>query len=314
MLGRSANGMHWMFRYLERAENTARLVDAGFHLALTRDTSAASDEWRSVLITLGQDRAYQAVHDDYSADHVFNFILRSRDNPASVINMLSQARFNARSVRTELTRGLWEAVNESWMILRDMTARPLREGNLVEVLSAIRNQASLVRGELEGAMLRRESYHFARMGTYIERADNAARILDVKYYLLLPSVSWVGSSLDNVQWETILRSFAGDRAYRWLNAGGMDQRSIVEFLILDRRFPRSLAFSYDKLAQAMEDLAEEYGEETPSHIVLRTATDAIRGMDVEAIFEEGLHEFLVRSLATTSEIGNAIATDYRFVE
>lgn len=314
MLGRSANGMHWMFRYLERAENTARLVDAGFHLALTRDSSTASDEWRSVLITLGQDKAYQAVHDDFAAEQVFNFILRDRDNPASVINMLSQARYNARAVRTELTRGVWESVNETWMMLREMMARPLREGNLVEILSAIRHQASLVRGELEGAMLRRESYHFARMGTYIERADNAARILDVKYYLLLPSISWVGSSLDNVQWETILRSFAGDRAYRWLNAGGMDQRSIVEFLILDRRFPRSLAFSYDKLDQAMGDLAEEYGEEAPSHAVLRKATLAIRNMDVDAIFEEGLHDFLTRSLATTSKIGAAIATDYRFVE
>jgi len=314
MLGRSANGMHWMFRYLERAENTARLVDAGFHLALTHDSTSASDEWRSVLVALGQDGDYSARHDDYSDAHVVNFILRDRDNPGSIINMIAQARTNARAVRTELTRGLWEATNETWMILKDMTMRHVTEGKLGEVLSTIRARASLVRGELEGSMLRRESYRFARTGTFIERADNAARILDVKYYVLLPSLSWVGSSLDNVQWETILRSFAGDRAYRWLNAGGMDQRSIAEFLILDRRFPRSLAFCYNSLDDAMTGLAEEYGATTSSHEILRDAVADLRRTTIEAIFDEGLHEFLSRSLAKTGEIGNAIASDYRFVE
>jgi len=313
MLGRSANGMHWMFRYLERAENTARLVDAGFRLAMTRDSHAASDEWRSVLITLGLDHDYRAKYEDYEGEQVFNFILREKGNPGSVLSMVELARINARAVRTELTRGVWEAVNETWLTLKDMLSRPVRDGNLREVLATIRRQAALVRGEMEGGLLRRESYRFAQMGTFIERADNAARILDVKYYVLLPSASWVGSSLDNAQWEAILRSFAGERAYRWLNAGGMDQRGIAEFLILDRRFPRSLAFCYDSLNYEMGRLAEEYGENSPSREILQEAAARLRATTIEQIFDEGLHEFLTRFLAKTHEIGDAIAADYRFV-
>ncbi len=316
MLGRSANGMHWMFRYMERAENTARLVDAGFHLAKTRDSRTASDEWRSVLITLGQGADFQAKFgsEDVSGEQVFNFILRDRDNPGSIINMLELARTNARGVRTQLTRGLWEATNETWLILKDMLARPVTDGKLGEVLATIRRQAAIVRGEFEGGMLRRESYRFAHIGTFIERADNAARILDVKYYVLLPSASWVGSSLDNVQWETILRSFAGERAYRWLNAGGMDQRGIAEFLILDRRFPRSLSFCYDSLVFALGRLSEEYGEESSALKILREAADDLKSAKIDDIFDEGLHEFLSRFIAKTGEIGNAIAADYRFTE
>jgi uncharacterized alpha-E superfamily protein len=316
MLGRSANGMHWMFRYLERAENTARLVDAGFHLAKTRDSRAASDEWRSVLITLGQAGVFTALHanEEFSGELVYNFILRERNNPGSIINTMELARTNARAVRTELTKGVWEATNEAWLILKDMLARPVGDRKLGEALATIRRQMAIVRGEFEGGMLRRESYRFARMGTFIERADNAARILDVKYYVLLPNISWVGSSLDNAQWETILRSFAGERAYRWLNAGGLDQRGIAQFLILDRRFPRSLSFCYDSLNTALAMLAEEYGEEASAHSILRDAASDPRRMTVDEIFEEGLHEFLTRFIAKTGEIGAAIAADYRFVE
>lgn len=314
MLGRSANGMHWLFRYLERAENTARLVDAGFRLAMTRDTRAASDEWRSVLVTLGLDTDFRAGHEDYAAGQVINFIMREPGNPGSILSMIELARTNARAVRTELTRGVWEAINESWLTLKDLLTRPVRDGNLADVLSSIRRHAALVRGEMEGGMLRHESFRFAQTGTFIERADNAARILDVKYYVLLPSVSWVGSSLDNAQWEAILRSFAGERAYRWLNAGGMDQRSIAEFLILDRRFPRSIAFCYDTLDYAMGQLTEEYGEDSASREILQAAAAHLRMTTIEQIFDEGLHEFLTRCIVKTRQIGNAIATDYRFVE
>ncbi len=261
MLGRSANGIFWMFRYLERAENTARLLDAGFRLALTRGQSAARDEWRSVLITTGLDEEFAARHDDYSGPAVINFILRSPDNPGSVLAMVEGARTNARAVRTGITREVWEATNESWMVLHDMLSRPVRASNLGEVLAAIRRQSTLVRGSMDGTMLRNEIFNFARIGTFIERADNTARILDVKYHVLLPSVGWVGSTLDNTQWETVLRSVAGERAYRWLNAGTMDAKGIAQFLILDGRFPRSIAFCYEKLRSNMASLAREYGHE-----------------------------------------------------
>ena len=210
MLGRSANGIFWLFRYLERAENIARLVEAGFRMALTRDAADASDEWRSVIVTLGLQAPYQAKFGrEYHGAQVFNFVLRDKDNPGNVLAMSENARTNARMVRAGITREVWEAVNESWMTLRDMLARPVTEARLGLVLDTVRRQSTLVRGAMEGTMLRNEIYNFARMGSFLERADNTARILDVKYYVLLPSISYVGSSLDNVQWENVLRAVAG---------------------------------------------------------------------------------------------------------
>lgn len=313
MLGRSANGIFWMFRYLERAENTARLLDAGFRMALTRGAGAADDEWRSVLVTIGQAEDFAARGADFSSTAVTNFILRDRHNPGSVLNMIEHARTNARAVRTAITREVWEATNESWMVLKELLARPVRETNLGEVLAAIRRQTMLVRGAMDGTMLRNEIFNFARIGTFLERADNTARILDVKYYVLLPSVAWVGSSLDNSQWETLLRSVSGERSYRWLNAGTMDPRGIAEFLILDGRFPRSLAFCYEKLRSNMGSLAREHGRTMPSHELLQDVGDQLCDQDIEHIFEQGLHEFIVEFIASNQQIANAIAADYRFI-
>jgi Uncharacterized protein conserved in bacteria len=315
MLGRAANGVYWMNRYLERAENTARLIDVGFYLALTRgNKESADEEWRSVLTTTGQIEAYCKSHSDFSGPAVFNYLLRDKDNPGSVLQVMENARTNARVVRTSITNSVWEATNEGWMTLRDLLARPVRETNLGEVLSTIRRQAMLVRGALEGTMLRNEVFNFARIGTFIERADNTARILDVKYYVLLPSVAWVGSSLDNVQWETLLRSVAGNRAYTWLNAGSMDPKGIARFLILDGQFPRSLVFCYDKIRSNMAGLAKEYGHEVSAHELLRDAGAKLHQITIDEIFEGGLHEFLQQFIGKTIEIGSAIAADYRFIE
>ncbi len=313
MLGRSANGIFWMFRYLERAENTARLLDVGFRMALTRGATAASDEWRSVLVTIGQDAAFAARGLDYSGPNVTNFILRDRDNPGSVLCMIENARTNARAVRTAITREVWEATNEGWMTLQARLARPVKPADLGEVLGMVRRQATLVRGAMEGTMLRNDIFNFARLATNLERADNTARILDVKYYVLLPSVAWVGSSLDNAQWDTVLRSVAGERAYRWLNAGRMDPRGIAEFLILDGRFPRSLAFCYEHMRGNMANLAREYGHETPSHDLLRAAGEQLHQTTIEQIFDKGLHQFIVEFLACNQRIANAISADYRFI-
>jgi uncharacterized alpha-E superfamily protein len=226
--------------------------------------------------------------------------------------MFEGARSNARSVRTVLTREVWEATNESWMVLHEQLARPVKSDNLGEVLATIRRQATLVRGAMEGTMLRNEIFNFARIGTFIERADNTARILDVKYHVLLPSVSWVGSPLDNTQWETVLRSVSGERAYRWLNSGNMDARGIAEFLILDGRFPRSLAFCFEKLRSNMASLAREYGHETPAHELLRDAGSRLHQTTTAQIFESGLHETIVAMIAGIKAIADAIASDYRF--
>jgi uncharacterized alpha-E superfamily protein len=315
MLGRSANGIFWLFRNLERAENTARLIEAGFRMALTRDARDASDEWRSVIVTLGLRPLYEAKFaTDYAGQNVINFILRDRDNPGNVLTMCELARTNARMVRAGITREVWESVNDSWLRMRELLARPVTETRLGDVLDTLRRQSTQVRGAMEGTMLRNEIYNFARIGSFIERADNTARILDVKYYVLLPSISYVGSSLDNVQWENVLRSLAGERAYRWLNAGRMEARGIAEFLILDSRFPRSLAFCYGKLRSNLEHLAREYGSETDAHAILREVDCDLHSTTIDAIFEQGLHEYIAQFINRNTRLANQIQYDYRFID
>ncbi len=161
-------------------------------------------------------------------------------------------------------------------------------------------------------MLRNEIFNFARLGTFLERADNTARILDVKYYVLLPSLAHVGTPLDTGQWDNVLRSLSGERAYRWLNAGRMDARSIADFLILDARFPRSLAFCYAAMRQNLLELARYHGCEVSAHDRMREADARLTGRNVEDVFEQGLHEFLIEFTGRNNALANAIAQDYRF--
>jgi uncharacterized alpha-E superfamily protein len=162
-------------------------------------------------------------------------------------------------------------------------------------------------------MMRNETYSFARAGTFIERADNTARILDVKYYLLLPSLAYVGTPLDTGQWDNVLRSLSGERAYRWLNAGRMDPRSIAEFVILDDRFPRSLAFCYAAMRENLGALARLHGEEGPAQGLMREADKQIVGKTVDDIFDQGLHQFLLSFIGSNQALANTIAEHYRFV-
>lgn len=313
MLGRTANGLFWMFRYLERAENTARLLDAGLRMSLTRDLVTAEEEWRSVIATAGQAAGYEASNATYNGVQAWNYILRDRDNPSSVLSMFGQVRQNARLVRNAITGELWEAINENWLKIKEQLARPVGENRVMETVATIRRAGTLAHGAMVGSMLRNEGYHFARAGTYMERADNTARILDMKYYLLLPSMSYIGSSLDTGQWDAVLRSVSGDRAYRWLNAGQADARGISEFLILDQRFPRSLAFCHAALREDMAALARMHGVEGQSNVLMRAADARLSSLTIDEVFDQGLHEFLLDFQASNAAIGNAIAQDYRFL-
>jgi uncharacterized alpha-E superfamily protein len=313
MLGRVANGIFWMYRYLERAENTARLLAAGHRMALTRGPDSAREEWRSVLTTLGLRKAYEAAYNDYAGAHVSDFVLRGRSNAESVMAMFESARLNARTCRSAITLEVWEAVNEGWMNLRELLAKPVRETTLNAALAAIRRESTLARGATHGSMMRNETYAFARAGTFIERADNTARILDVKYYLLLPSLAYVGTALDTGQWDNVLRSLSGERAYRWLNAGRMDARSIAEFVILNDRFPRSLAFCYNAMRNNLASLAQIHGHEGPAHGLLHEAERLVRGKTVEDVLEQGLHQFLLAFTQSNRGLAEAIAEQFRFV-
>lgn len=311
LLGRTANGLYWMNRYIERAENMARLVDVGLRMALTRSQSAA-DEWASVIVSAAANAAFTRKHAEYTAATVSDFLLRDLSNPSSVLSSMETARMNARMVRTALTLETWESINEAWMAMKRMLSEPVDERDLPTILDSIKRETALIRGAFYGTMLRNEIFDFAQIGTYVERADNTARIIDVKYYVLLPSLSWVGSSLDNYQWESILRSVAAHRSYRWVYDAVYKPSNIAEYLILNSRMPRSLTFCYRFIVEHLRFRAEEYGQ---SHPCIETAEQTLARLKAGAIgeiFDTGLHEFLDGFIADNNRFGEQIAKDYNF--
>lgn len=313
MLGRTANAVFWMFRYLERVDNTARMIDAGLRMALTRDLVSSQEEWRSVIAAARQRHDYERSHSSYTGVQAWNFMLREKDNSGSVLAMFGNVRDNARQARNVVTSEIWQAVNDSWMQIREMLAKPVGEQRVGDILDAIRQAGMLVHGAIIGTMPRDEAFHFARAGTFIERADNVARLLDIKYYLLLPSLSYVGSSLDTGQWDSILRAVSGDRAYRWLNTAQIDARGIVQFLVFDPRFPRSLTYCHTALREHLDAIARIHGHEGDSHALMREEAQSLEEIGLDGVFERGLHRFLLDFLANNTRAGLAIANDYRFL-
>lgn len=310
-LGKTAGGLFWMFRYLERAENISRLLEAGWRIALTR-TSEGSNEWQSIVETAGMGPVYQARYDEFDSGKVINFLLRDKANPSSVFSAIDAARSNARMVRTALSSEVWEATNECWMVLKALLEKPVTERSLHETLSVIRSRTSVVRGALHGTMLRNDIYAFSRLGTFIERSDNTSRILDVKYYVLLPSASFVGSTIDNAQWEVILRSVSAERSYQWLYTGEVSPLSIADFLILDPRMPRSLAFCYRQIGQHLSLLETAYGVRQDSQKLADQICTRLNDATTPDIIENGLHEFLTEFIGDTAKLANHIETDFRF--
>ena len=311
LLGRTAGGLFWMQRYIERAENMARIVDTGLRMALTK-TSTAPEEWASVVVSSGTDDGFRDKHERYAADTVADYLLRDRDNPSSALSSIEMARSNARMVRTALTREAWEAVNGAWMAMCRMLAAPVPESDLPVVLDQIKREAALIRGAFHGTMLRNEIYDFARMGTFIERADNTARILDVKYHVLLPDLSYVGTPLDNYQWESILRAVSAHRSYRWVYDVEYKPRNIADYLILHRQIPRSLQFCYRKIVDNLGYLAEDYGETHPCHRTAGETLATLQQHSIDSIIHGGLHEFLTEFLTKNNQLGHDIAEAYKF--
>ncbi|WEZ82856.1 alpha-E domain-containing protein [Rhizobium sp. 32-5/1] len=311
MLGRTANGLYWMFRYIERAENSARLIDAGLRMSLTR-SEATEDDWDGVLQSSGVRDIYDDTHDKLTSADAIDFLLRERSNPSSVMSCIDAGRSNARMVRTALTRETWEATNECYLDLKALLARRVKPADLPEVIDAIKRKTGLIRGAFHGTMLRNEIFNFSRIGTFIERADNTARILDVKYYVLLPAVSQVGSSIDNVQWESILRSVSAHRSYGWVYEAEYKASNIADFLILNGRMPRSLAYCYEKIASNLGYLAREYGESHGAHATAEATLASLRSHSIKDVMDQGLHEYIENFISHNNRLGQEISDGYRF--
>ncbi len=311
MLGRTANGLYWMFRYIERAENIARLVDAGLRVSLTRSGSTDED-WDGVLQSAGVRDAFGEVHDTVTAANAIDYLLRDLANPSSVMSCIEYGRNNARMVRTALTRETWEATNECWIELKQLLGRKVKAADLPQVIDTIKRRAGLIRGAFHGSMLRNDQYNFSRIGTFIERADNTSRILDVKYYVLLPAVSQVGSSLDNFQWESILRSVSAHRSYGWVYDAELRPANIADFLILNVRMPRSLAYCYEKIVSNLGYLEKEYGQHHTAHETAAAIKTMLTRGSITDVMDQGLHEFLEDFISRNNQLSAEISEGYRF--
>jgi uncharacterized alpha-E superfamily protein len=300
-----------MFRYIERAENIARLIDAGLRMSLTR-SGATDGDWDGVLQSAGMQQAFLEEYEAVTDSDAIDFMLRSRNNPSSVMSCIEAARNNARMVRTALTRETWEATNEFWIELKQLLARKVRPQDMPSVIETIKRRAGLVRGAFHGTMLRNEIYNFSRIGTFIERADNTSRILDVKYYVLLPSVSHVGSSLDNIQWESILRSVSAHRAYGWVYDAVYNPANIADFLILNGQMPRSLHYCYDKIVSNLAYLEREYKQRLDAHDTAEATLKLLEKGSIKDVMDQGLHEFLEDFIGHNNRLGMQISEGYRF--
>ncbi len=313
MLGRTANGLYWMFRYIERAENIARLIDAGQRVSLTRSGSTDED-WDGVLQSAGVREAFLQGNERVTTADAIDYLLRDKANPSSVMSCIESGRNNARMVRTALTRETWEATNEFWIELKGLVGRRVKAADMPHVIDVIKHRAGLVRGAFHGSMLRNDLYNFSRIGTFIERADNTARILDVKYYVLLPAAAQVGSSLDNAQWESILRSVSAHRSYGWVYDAEYKPSNIADFLILNGRMPRSLAYCYEKIVSNLGYLEKDYGERHQAHETAEAILGKLKETTINRVMDQGLHEFLEFFINRNGQLGQEITEGYRFYQ
>lgn len=313
MLSRTASALYWTGRYLERADFTARLIEATTRLAaLPSSYGGAGNAWESALATAWMTDAHAARGLPIDEHNVCEFLTLAADNPSSIRSCLEAARNNARSVRTALTEDAWEAINTAWLEIQKLGTHLDSRDTLGPLLDQVRGWVSAYDGAANRTMLRGDAFWFVNLGAAVERADNTARLLDVKYHLLLPRGESVGGSLDYFQWTTILRTVSALTAYRWVYRDSVKPWLVADLLILNRQMPRSLAACYDDILRQLDMLATASGKRGPAHRHAAACHARLGSLDIDAIFANGLHEFLTRFILDNQRLGDAIAEQYLF--
>ena len=316
MLARTADSLYWLARYIERADYTARILDATARLvALPRAYGDTESEWESALRSTDVMEAFKAAHDTVDEASVVRFLVFSPENPSSIYNCIEYARTNARAVRTALTIEAWESINGAWLELKKFeTERAVKSrvdsGELRRFLDFVKKAALDFDGSTLRTMLRTDGFWFMRLGHFIEKADNTARILDVKYHVLLPDTEQVGGPLDYFQWTSILRSVSALTAYHWVYRQSVKPWHVADLLILEAAMPRSLLACYENIAQLLDAISRLYGLQGQSQRHARGTMSQLQSASIREIFQSGLHEFLEEFLAGNSALGDHIAKQY----
>lgn len=311
MLSRTAEGLFWMSRYIERAENVARLIDAGRRMdTLPRTDGESAQEWASVIIAAGCSETYPRPLAQADEASVAHHLIFDRDNPSSIRSCFEYARSNARAMRTAVTADVWDSVNEAWSSMRARSPAAVTGGGLSPFLDWTRAQGQRFRGAVDDTLLRDAGYGFVRLGQFVERADATARLLDVKYHVLLPDGAEIGGALDHVQWVQILRAANAQRAFRHVYRQGVRPDLVADFLILNPMAPRSLKHCYSMLVRHL-DMMGVAGSH-PCRAQGRATLAQLMELKIEDVFEAGLHEFLTEFIEANNTLAVQIATDHGF--
>ena len=310
MLSRTADNLYWIARYMERAETAARLLEVGARIALLPSAEGYRNDWDSLLRASGNADGYAAKYGAAAQDSIENFLFFDRDNPNSVASSLISARENGRIVRTALTTQVWDALNTAFQELRHIEARPKAERELSQMTDWTMRHAAMVRGAIDATLLRNDGYNLLNIGYYLERGDSTARLMDVKYYVLLPRSDFIGSGLDNDQWSMLLRAMSAHRAFHWAYGGEVTSAKIAHFLILNPQCPRSLITCVAGMNNHIGRLAKLYGRTSPAQTAAAKLLAELEGQTPERIFDEGLHEFLSRFIRETAQLALVIHDSY----
>jgi len=311
MLSRTADNLYWLARYVERAEYLSRTLEATLRLStLPLDYVGSSNEWASTVATAGCAGAFYSTYEEANEENVVEFLAFSLDNPSSIRSCFEAARTNARAVRTALTVEMWDAINGAWIELKRFGNGPTSRDELLRFLRWVQEISMLFDGSAYRTMLRNDAYWFSRLGLYIERADNTARILDVKYHLLLPEAEHVGGPLDYFQWAAILRSVSALTAYHWVYRDSVKPWLIADLLILNEQMPRSLASCYANLVSHLDQIANAYGRQGPTQRQARAIRTRLENSRMDGIFQSGLHEFITGFLADNNKLGATLSEQY----
>jgi uncharacterized alpha-E superfamily protein len=291
MLSRVASSIYWLNRYIERAENYARFIEVNLNLSLDLPRGTA-EQWEPLVATTGDHENFTVRYGKATKKSVIQFLSSDAANPNSILSCLVAARENARSVREIISTDMWEQVNRFHLMVREAVSRGLASQNLHAFLTEVKSASHLFLGITDATMSHGEGWHFGRLGRLLERADKTSRILDVKYFILLPTVAEVGTPFDIIQWSALLKSASALEMY-CKQHGRISPNPVAEFLILNPNFPRAIRYCLIKAEDSLHAIA---GSESDRHNNLaeqrlgrlRSEMDYI---DMAEILSGGLHEF-----------------------
>ena len=307
MLSRVADRIFWMSRQMERAENMARILGVTSNMVLFGTPEKREQNLLAPLTITDSAERYFAKKKPVVFEALVDFLALDADNPSSIFSCLRWARENAHAVRWQITSEMWETLNTTWIEMKAVRRSDLQGAGAAKFFDWVKDRSHLFRGVTYGTILRSEAFNFSRLGTFLERADNTARILDVKYHILLPDVKDVGGALDYYQWTALLRSVSAFETYRTLYRDQIFPIKVAQLLILEPRMPRSLTACFDQITQAMDKIE---GHDRAAKRLASVLHAGLVNADIDEIFQDGLHEYLTQSLSDIFELGQRIQRAY----